>query len=101
MAATLTHLDGSMSAAAEDELPALLRELAEADAEHTDVSVSDEAGWTLSVFRDGRVVWENVEEGGEPRHLRGVPEREVLDLLRALVRGDLDPIEQRAWEPGY
>lgn len=100
MAARLTHLDGSMSEAAEDDLPALLRELSEADAEHADVSVSDESGWTLSAFATGRVVWENAEGDGRPRHLFATPD-DVLDLFRALIRGDLRAVEQEAWEPRY
>lgn len=36
----------------------LLDELDTADAEHPDVAVSHESGWTLSAFRGGRLVWE-------------------------------------------
>ena len=101
MGATITHLDGSMQAARRRHLPALLAELDDADDDHTDVSVSDESGWTVSAFANGVVIWENVEEQDRPRHLAPMPRGEVLRLFELVVAGDLAAVERHPWRPGY
>jgi hypothetical protein len=82
-------------------LPALADELAAADDEHPDVAVSDESGWTLSAFGNGRVVWENVEEDDEPRHLEAVDRDRLVAMFEALARGDIASIEANPWMTGY
>ena len=69
------------------------------DVEHSDVAVADDAGWTLSAYPSGLVVWENVEEGG-PRHLAGVSREQVVTLFR-YVAGDLASVEAQPWQSGY
>lgn len=97
----VTHLDGAMDADPPlSALPDLLDELAGADEEHPDVAVSDESGWTLSAFRDGRVVWENVEADDAPRQMEGLDRDRLLSLFEALARGDIATVEAAPWEPG-
>lgn len=78
-----------------------LEALVAADDEHPDVSVSDESGWTLSASTEGLLVWENVEEDDEPRHMKGLSRSLVLAYFRTLVEGDLDTIHGLHWSPGY
>lgn len=94
-----THVSGAMDDDISDEaLDGLLEDLASADAEHPDVSVTQESEWCLSVYRAGRVVWENVEEG-EPRHMLGVSE--VRRLMGLVARGALSAVRSLDWRPGY
>lgn len=95
------HVDGSMEPATVAALPALLDELSQADDEHPDVAVKHESEWTLSVYRSGKVVWENVEADDEPRHLDGLVREATLALMAALINGRLDVIEAQPWAPGY
>ena len=71
------------------------------DDEHTDVSVSDESGWTLSAFASGLLVWENVEENAAPRHMTGLTRTEVLRHFGTLVNGEVDLIHALPWSPSY
>ena len=61
--------------------PELLQEL-EAnpeDAEHTSVSVTHESEWCLGAYRDGYIVFENLEEG-DPRHMTDIPPDKIITL---------------------
>jgi hypothetical protein len=99
---TITHTSGAMDAdPSRESIPALLDELATSDAEHPDVAVSHDSGWTLSAFRCGRLVWENVEEDADPRHLPRASRGDTERLLRALAEGRIDEVDAEAWQPGY
>lgn len=103
MAFSVTHIDGSMDQP-EDifRLPALLDELNDATAEHGDVAVGHESGWTLTVLAGGRVVWENVEEDrAAPQHLDGLSRESTLELMGMVASGDIDAVAARPWVPGY
>jgi hypothetical protein len=71
------------------------------DPEHPDVALSHESGWTLSAFTTGLLVWENVEDGDDPRHLPSVDRSEVRTLWAALAEGDLAKVEAQPWQSGY
>lgn len=88
--------DPSLSA-----LTSLVDELVLAEAEHPDIAVSDESGWTLSAFRSGRVVWEHVEADVEPRHLEHMPREQLITMLEALAEQDIEFVEAHPWRPGY
>jgi hypothetical protein len=79
----------------------LLAELDDADQEPPDVAVSTVAGWTLSAFGCGDLVWENVETGEPPRHRSGLTRQGQFGLLILLAQGDLDAVEDTGWNPGY
>ena len=99
---SVTHIDGSMERP--DDVagfPALLDELNAATSEHGDVAVGHESGWTLTVLTSGRVVWENVEEGGAPQHLDGLSRDETLELMELVASGDTVAVESWSWSPGY
>lgn len=102
MGFTVMHIDGSMGRPDDESgFPALLDELDDVTAEHGDVAVSHETGWTLTVLASGRVVWENIEEGGEPHHLDGLSRDETLELMELAALGDFDAVESRPWAKGY
>jgi len=102
MTFSVTHVDGSMDPPDDiSGFSALLDELQEATVEHGDVAVGHESGWTLTVLARGRVVWENVEEGGGPQHLDGLSRDETLELMALVASGDTDAVGSRSWVPGY
>jgi hypothetical protein len=78
----------------------LLSELDVADAEHPDLWLGHESGWTLSAHETGALVWENPDIALGARYMSNVPRRRVLELWLALARGDIDLIEREAWQPG-
>ena len=71
------------------------------DDEHPDVAIEHESGWGLSAFQTGLLVWEDVEDGGEPRHMKDVSRARVRELFRRVADGDLESIEAEPWLPGY
>jgi hypothetical protein len=98
----VTHLHGASDLNPSfDEVEALLDELANADEEHTDVSVSDDSGWTLSIFCGGYVIWGNAEDGSDDRHMKGLQRAEILALAKAIARGELDAVHRLPWKSGY
>jgi hypothetical protein len=102
MTFSVTHLDGTMEQPhGVSGLPALLDELRDATPEHGDVAVSHESGWTLTVMASGRVVWENIEQGGAPGHMGGPSREETLELMRLVASGEIGPVRSRRWVPGY
>jgi hypothetical protein len=73
---------------------------AAADDEHPCVSLTHESEWSLGVYSDGLLVWENVEDG-EPRHQLSVSREHVLTLWLKLAAGKTDEVEAEPWLPGY
>lgn len=98
----VNHMDGS----GEDNpplesLPALYDELTSSGIFDGSVAViNDDSGWCLSAHRDGRLVFEHLEQGGE-RHMIPVSKSRVLELWRQLVAGDIDGLLSEPWIPGY
>jgi len=102
MTFSVTHVDGSMNRTHDiSALSALLDELEQATVENVDVAVSHESGWSLTVLASGLVVWENVEEGGAPRHVRGLSRDETLELMELVASGNTDAVGSASWIPGY
>jgi hypothetical protein len=101
--AILTHRYGEQTPyTSDDDLDALLDELADAsDAEHSDVAVTHESGWTLGGFTSGRLIWENVESEAEPRHAVEVSPTEMRRLFGLLAQGAIGRVEASDWKPGY
>ena len=101
MTFVMTHRTGRMERSEDlSAIDRLLGELDSIDTEHPDIALSYDGEWSLSVFADGTVVWENVEEG-EPRHMREVTKDRAAVLLRAVASGRQSDIEDEAWLPGY
>ena len=99
---SILHADGSGDSNPPlTSLGALLDELKTADREHGDVAVVHEGtAWCLSAHRDGRLVFENLRDGGE-RHMIPVERAKVLELWGLLIAGQMDAILREPWKPGY
>jgi len=71
------------------------------DQEHTNASVTHESEWSLAVFRNGKVVLENLEEG-EPLHMESLSRERVLELMVAVAEGRIDEVRALpGWKAGY
>lgn len=102
MSFTVTHWLGQMERGSDStDLAGLLAELDFADPEHGDVAVEAESGWALTARRNGSVTFENVEEDGDPRHMRDVPRDKVLELMRQVASGDIEAVSREDWQPEY
>lgn len=102
MSFTIAHRTGDMEVGPSiDGLPALVDELDRDDPEHPDVAVSHESGWTLSAYPGGLISWENVEQDGEPRHMRHVSRERLIELFTEVALGHLETLEREAWAAGY
>jgi len=79
----------------------LYSELAEADHEHTDVSLTHESEWCLSAFPSGLLIWENVSGEGEPQHMLNVSKEKTIELWSLLANGLIEEINKENWLQGY
>lgn len=100
----IIHSDGS----GEDNPPLenlskLFDELFTADREHGDVAViSDDSGWCLSAYRDGRLVFEKLgTRGATARHMMPVSKNRVLELWGKLIEGKVEELHLEPWKSGY
>ncbi|MDF2265750.1 hypothetical protein P2Q00_09865 [Streptomyces coacervatus] len=76
----------------------VLTELQEADNEHFDVSLVHESGWSLSVYPDKALIWENVnDDATRPRELTLGSWQGVIDVLLKLSRGDISAVHSLNW----
>ena len=82
-------------------LEELMKELSQADAEHTDVSVQHESGWSLSMFSSRHVVLENLESDEAPRSAYLGTDHDCLRAMQAVARGLVDDLDSIKWEEGY
>ena len=78
----------------------LLDELTKADAEHPDIAVTHESEWSVTVYRTGYVVLENLE-AGEPFHLGQLDRNAMLQLMVAIAEGRIDDVRAKPWVAGY
>jgi len=66
--------------------------------------INDDSGWCMSAYRDGRIVFGNLKDPqiqNSDCHMIPVPKERVLELWKRLIDGDIDPILQEPWKPGY
>ncbi|MET9554493.1 hypothetical protein [Streptomyces sp. NPDC006645] len=71
----------------------ILAELGNADEEHPDVSLKHESGWSLSVFPDKFIRWENVErDGPEPMDATLDSWEDIVGLLLKTARGEIEEV---------
>ncbi|MEU5167715.1 MULTISPECIES: hypothetical protein [Streptomyces] len=77
----------------EAQIRSLLAEISSADEEHPDVSLQHESGWSLSVFPDRFVRWQNVESAqSEPVDATLSSWDDVVGLLLMTARGETDEV---------
>ena len=92
---------GTVTSPDEAAMSLLLNSLAAPDTEHPDVSLSHESGWCASVFGSGLIIFENVETGEGPWHMRLPAPQQALDVWRLLSGGQIAAIQSHPWVPGY
>lgn len=74
-------------------------ELQHADEENPDVSLQHESGWSLSIFSDKTLLWENVEDSSvSPREARMNDWETVMSVLMMLSRGDIGGVSEIDWD---
>ena len=98
----VTHMDSSGDADPPVEsLGSLYEELWSSGIRDGNVAVThEETGWCLSAHRDGRLVFELLDRGGE-RHMIPVPKEQVIELWKRLIEGDISGLFQEPWKSGY
>ena len=80
----------------------VILEVRSAGEEHLCASLTHESEWALSFYRDGLLVFENVEDtDAPPRHLRDVGIGDTVSYWSLLAVGDLTALERLPWLPGY
>ncbi|GAA2514339.1 hypothetical protein [Streptomyces longisporus] len=76
----------------------VLTELQDTDNEHFDVSLVHESGWSLSIYPDKALVWENVnDDGTRPRELTLDSWESVIDVVLKLSRGEISAVRSLNW----
>lgn len=83
------------------DLASALGALDKPDDEHPDCWLSTEDGWSISVFQSGLVIFENIETGEGPWHMKGVSRSAALELWQMLQSNDLLSIQTKPWDGGY
>jgi len=82
-----------------DRLAELLATIAvyDADDEHRSISASDSDARNLEFYPDW-LLFENVEVGGSKvGRLRGLSDKERLDIADEFIRGDFEALRARPW----
>jgi hypothetical protein len=101
MSYRVTHCTGEMNPGYPIERFAdLLGELSVADSEHPDIAVVHESEWSLTVYRSGFVVLENLEDG-EPMHLGPLDRDRTIELMIGVAEGRIAELQSEPWRPGY
>lgn len=80
----------------------LLEELEAADdgnTPHPDVAlVHDGSGWALTVYSNGVVTFENLDESDDlPRYISNLPRSEILSMWVELSKGQIEQVNSRPW----
>ncbi|MEV6478908.1 hypothetical protein [Streptomyces sp. NPDC051576] len=89
----------SIDEPSESRMREILAELHGADVEHGDVSLIHESGWSLSVYPDKALLWENVNDSEiPPREFTAASWQEVIDALIKLSRGDIAAVNSLNWD---
>jgi hypothetical protein len=89
----------SVDAPDEAQIRAIVASLSNADEEHADISLVHESGWSLSIYPDRTLVWENVEHSdAAPREISIDSWDGVIDALLNLSRGDIAAVDSLDWE---
>lgn len=104
MGYVITHADGETQAnPALDCLAGLVAELDIAsNRDHADVAIMDEdTGWSLSAYRGGSLLWENLLDAEAGTHhcgqLHGAARDDVLRLFLHIARGEIDAVAELPW----
>ncbi|MEC4014771.1 hypothetical protein [Streptomyces sp. H27-D2] len=87
----------SVNAPNEAQIREILSALQGADGEHADVSLVHESGWSLSVYPEKVLIWENVEyPSAPPREFSLESWQEIFDVLLRVAQGDISAVTRVA-----
>jgi len=90
----------STDEAGEARIREFLRQLGNADDEHPDVALEHESAWSLSVFADRSVLWENLDApGGNEQRVTPASWDDVVQLLLTLSRGEIENVQRSVDAP--
>lgn len=71
------------------------------DPEHPDVSLNNEEGWALSYGPSHTMIFENVETGAGPWHMKEISIEQALTLWNLLALGQVSQLQGNRWASGY
>lgn len=71
------------------------------DPEHPDVSLNREDGWALSYGPSHTIIFENVETGAGPWHMKEISTEQALALWNLLALGQDAELQEKCWASGY
>ncbi len=83
-----------------DQLKSALADLDEPEDDAPDCWLSDDDGWTVSVFESGNIVLQNVETTEGPWHVLAASRATALEYWRLLSVGDVETLKKRISRPG-
>jgi ribosomal silencing factor RsfS len=87
-----------------DQMLTLLQSLKAVDKEHTDVSLTHEMGWCISVHSSGSsnvAIFEHVELDIAPAHMSNLTVDQAHQLWTLLALGDIGALRELDWKLGY
>lgn len=69
------------------------------ESDHPDLAlVHDTSGWTLTLYPNGVVTFENFDDDDtQPRYMAGIQRSKALHLWQALARGDIEGLKELPW----
>lgn len=80
-----------------DMISALTNLLLEEDID-AEAMLSDENGWSLSVYSNGSVIFENLDLGEAEKKMFGKSQEEILGLWKLLAAGNLEELKAMKWD---
>lgn len=90
----------SLASPTTEQMKQALDDLNEPDEDAPDCWLSDDAGWTVSVFENGNVVLQNVDTTEGPWHSLATSRQTSLALWMLLQAGDIDTLKKKISRPG-
>ena len=63
--------------------------------------INDDNGWSISAYRDGRLVFGKLGDPESERHMIPVSKNRALELWKRLIDGDIQGLLKERWKPGY
>ena len=82
-------------------MQSLLASVSEGDPEHPCVSLNTEDGWAISYHPSHTLIFENVETGEGPWHLKDVSPEAALLIWKQLSQGLNSDLKNKGWVAGY
>jgi hypothetical protein len=82
-------------------MQSLLASVSKGDPEHPDVSLNIEDGWALSYQPSQTLIFENVETGEGPWHLKEISPEAALSFWEQLSQGLMSELKNQDWIAGY